>query len=372
LCRHPRGIIFITMTTITLNHVTKRFEQTVGESRQTVTAVNDLSLKILSGETLAILGPSGCGKSTVLRIIAGLTIPDSGEVLFDQTPLAEIPSKDRGIGMVFQDGALMPHWETEKTVGFFLWLRKRQDEVPARVARISQITGIGLEHLLSRKPSQLSGGEQQRIGIARALARDPRVFLFDEPFSNLDAKLRAQGRVELKRLLQEFPVTSVYVTHDQIEAVALAHRVAVMREGKVEQIGTYQHLYHNPINLFVATFVGTPTINLFDGIVTEHHWRGENFGGYRVRGDLPDGTPVVLGVRAEAMRLDENGVPARVEEVIPHFPERHQEVIVTAGRERWTLLLPLEPTIRPGETLRCAPDETALHCFDKATGKRIG
>jgi multiple sugar transport system ATP-binding protein len=360
------------MTTITLTHVTKRFEQTVGESRQTVTAVNNLSLKILSGETLAILGPSGCGKSTVLRIIAGLTIPDSGEVLFDQTPLNDIPTKDRGIGMVFQDGALMPHWETEKTVGFFLWLRKRQAEVPARVARISQITGIGLEHLLTRKPSQLSGGEKQRIGIARALARDPRVFLFDEPFSNLDAKLRTQGRVELKRLLQEFPVTSVYVTHDQIEAVALAHRVAVMREGAIEQIGTYHHLYHNPVNLFVATFVGTPTINLFEGFVIDHHWRGVNFGGYRVRGDLPDGTPVLLGVRAEAMKLDENGVEVHVDEVTPHFPERQQEVVVSAPGERWTMLLPLEPAIRRGDILRCAPDEGAIHCFDKATGKRIG
>ena len=360
------------MTTITLTHVTKRFEQTVGESRQMVTAVNNLSLKVLSGETLAILGPSGCGKSTVLRIIAGLTIPDSGEVLFDQTPLPDIPTRDRGIGMVFQDGALMPHWETEKTVGFFLWLRKRQAEVPARVARISQITGIGLEHLLTRKPSQLSGGEQQRIGIARALARDPRVFLFDEPFSNLDAKLRATGRVELKRLLQEFPVTSIYVTHDQIEAVALAHRVAVMREGAVEQIGTYHHLYHNPVNLFVATFIGTPTINLFDGFVIEHHWRGDNFGGYRLRGDLPDGTPVLVGVRAESMLLDENGVPARVEEIIAHYPERQQEVTVTAGRERWTLLLPLEPVFRVGDTLRCLPDENALLCFDKATGRRIG
>jgi multiple sugar transport system ATP-binding protein len=360
------------MTTITLTHVTKRFEQTAGESRQTVTAVNNLSLKILSGETLAILGPSGCGKSTVLRMIAGLTIPDSGEVLFDQTPLNEIPSKDRGIGMVFQEGALMPHWETEKTVGFFLWLRKRQDEVPARVARISQITGIGLERLLTRKPSQLSGGEQQRIGIARALARDPRVFLFDEPFSNLDAKLRAQGRVELKRLLQEFPVTSVYVTHDQIEAVALAHRVAVMREGAVEQIGTYHHLHDNPVNLFVATFIGTPTINLFEGFVVEHQWRGENFGPYRVRGDLEDGTRVLLGARPEAMRLDANGVPARAEEVTPHYPERQQEVSVRAGTERWTMLLPLEPTIRVGETLRCAPDASALHFFDKGTGKRIG
>ena len=174
-------------------------------------------------------------------------------------PLSEIPTWDRGIGMVFQDGALMPHWEAERSVGFFLWLRKREAEVPVRVARIAEITGFGLEKLMKRRPSQLSGGEKQRVAIARALTRDPNVFLFDEPFSSLDAKLRASARVELKRLLREFPVTSIYVTHDQHEAIALAHRIAVMRAGKIEQIGDYQTLYENPLNLFVATFLGTPT-----------------------------------------------------------------------------------------------------------------
>ena len=179
--------------------------------------------------------------------------------------------------MVFQEGALMPHWEAEKSVGFFMWLRKRETEVPARVARISEVTGIGLDKLMDRKPSQLSGGEKQRVAIARALTRDPRVFLFDEPFSSLDAKLRTSARVELKRLLHEFPVTSVYVTHDQNEAVSLAHRIAVMRAGTIEQIGDYQTLYENPRNLFVATFIGVPTINLFEGKVNGHRWQGQTF-----------------------------------------------------------------------------------------------
>src|SRR5664279_755106 len=220
------------MTTITLNHISKRFEQRAGDQTRVVMAIEDMSLKIADGEVVAILGPSGCGKSTLLRLIAGLMQPDKGEILYDNQPLDEVPLQERGVGMVFQEGALMPHWDAEKSVGFFLWLRQREYEVPARVARISEITGIGLEKLMDRKPSQLSGGEKQRVAIARALTRDPKVFLFDEPFSSLDAKLRSTARVELKRLLREFPVTAVYVTHDQNEAVSLAHRIAVMRSGK--------------------------------------------------------------------------------------------------------------------------------------------
>ncbi len=360
------------MTTITLNHICKQFQQREGELSQTVTAVDDVSLKIMDGEVVAILGPSGCGKSTLLRIIAGLTTPDSGEVLYDNQPLEEVPLQERGIGMVFQEGALMPHWEAERTVGFFLWLRQRENEVPARVARISEITGIGLEKLMNRKPSQLSGGEKQRVAIARALTRDPRVFLFDEPFSSLDAKLRANARVELKRLLHEFPVTSIYVTHDQNEAISLSHRIAIMRVGKIEQIGDYHTLYDNPRNLFVATFLGVPTINLFDGRVREHQWQGEHFGPYPVRGDIPDDTRVIVGARSESFRLTDEGVEATVSEAIPYFGERHQVVEVHAGQEQWKLTLPIEPPYHPGDTIRSLPDSEALLFFDATTGNRIG
>lgn len=360
------------MTIVTVEHVSKSFEQLGSNPPQKVTAVDNISLKIPSGEVLAILGPSGCGKSTLLRIIAGLVHPDSGRVLYDNVPLADVPLRDRGIGMVFQDGALMPHWETGRTVGFFLWLRQREHEVPERVRRISQITGFGIEQLLERKPSQLSGGEQQRIAVARALTRAPRIFLFDEPFSNLDAKLRTNARIELKRLLREFPVTSVYVTHDQIEATSLGHRVAVMREGHIEQLGTYQQLYGNPVNLFVATFVGTPGINLFEGFVIDAHWKGENFGGYRVRGDLEDGTRVTLGVRPESVLLDTDGVACQVEEAIPFFAEHRQLVEVRGGRERWHFFVPLEMQVKAGDTLHCALDPAGLLYFDSKTGKRIG
>lgn len=360
------------MTIITLQHVSKKFVQAVEGETNAVIALNNVSLKLASGDVLGILGPSGCGKSTLLRCVAGLEIPDSGAILYDNIDLRDIEMKDRGIGMVFQEGALMPHWEAERTVGFFLWLRKREYEVPARVARISQITGIGLEKLMDRKPSQLSGGERQRIAVARALTRDPRVFLFDEPFSSIDAKQRGQARIELKRLLNEFPVTSIYVTHDQQEAITLANKIAVMRGGIIEQMGTYRFLYENPINLFVAAFIGVPTINLFEGVVYDHLWQGDHFGGWRVRGDLIDGTKVTAGIRPEAMRLSDDGVPARVESVTPYYAERHLLVEVKHGRETWRLHVPPESRIKAGDTIRTTLEPDALLFFDTATGVRIG
>lgn len=362
------------MTTVTFEHVTKRFYQSIEGSYQKITAVNNVSLKLISGDVLAVLGPSGCGKSTLLRLIAGLETPDEGTIYYDNVPLADIDVKDRGVGMVFQNGALMPHWEGWRTVGFFLSLRKREEEVPERVARVSKITGIGLEHLLNRRPAQLSGGERQRVGIARALARDPRVFLFDEPFANLDAKIRAQARVELKRLLYEFPVTSVYVTHDQVEAVALADRIAVMRNGAIEQVGTYHQLYHNPVNLFVATFIGTPLMNEFQGRVQDGHWQGRNFGGYAIRHDLEDGEPVVMGIRPENIRLapSSTGVPAVVDHVTLFLAERYKLLDVHLAGENWQLTVPLDESIEVGSTIYCEADPAAIMFFDTKSGRRIG
>jgi ABC-type sugar transport system ATPase subunit len=331
-----------------------------------------VSFSVPSGDTLAILGPSGCGKSTLLRLIAGLIQPDAGAILYDKVDLRDIPMAERGVGMVFQDSALVPHWEAERSIGFHLWLRHREQEVPARIARISQITGFGMDTLLGRRPGQLSGGERQRVAIARALARDPRVFLFDEPFSHLDAKLRGQARFELRRLLNEFPVTSIYVTHDQVEAAALAHRVAIMRDGHFEQLDTWARLYESPINLFVAAFLGTPTINLFEGVVRAHDWYGETFGGYPVRSDLSDGTKLVMGVRAEAIRFAPGGVLGHVELATPHFEQRRIELSVQANGERWAMFAPLEEGFRTGDPIPCALDAEALLFFDPDTGRRIG
>lgn len=358
------------MTTVTVSHISKTYTSEDGSS---AVALQDISLKAQSGEVIAILGPSGCGKSTLLRIIAGLLDPDDGEILYDNVTLEDVPHRERGIGMVFQEGALMPHWISEKSVGFFLWLRKREHEVPARVQRIAEITGIGLEKLMERKPSQLSGGERQRVAVARALARDPRVFLFDEPFSSIDAALRTTARIELKRLLREFPVTSFYVTHDQHEAIAMAHRIAVMRAGRIEQLGDYLSLYDNPRNLFVATFVGVPTINLFPGRVRGHRWYGKTFGGYPIRSDLPDDAPVIAGLRPEKFTLfSEDGVEARITEVIDFYAERMQVAEVVTEFDRWQVVLPLETRAKPNDVIRCKPIEDALLFFDQATGQRIG
>jgi ABC-type sugar transport system ATPase subunit len=360
------------MTIVTFDHVVKKFRQKQGETSRLVTAVDDVSIKIPEGDVLAVLGPSGCGKTTFLRLIAGLEMPDSGQVLYDNVDLKDIPTRERGIGMVFQEGALMPHWEGWRTVGFFLALRKREQEVPERVRRVAEITGIGLESLLDRKPSALSGGERQRVGIARALARDPRVFLFDEPFSSLDAKIRGQARVELKRLLYEFPVTSVYVTHDQVEAIALAHHIAVMRAGKIEQIGTYHQLYNQPVNLFVAGFIGTPLMNEFQGHVENGHWQGKIFGGYPIRHDLPSGAPVTMGIRPEYVHLAAEGIPAIVDQVTPFFAERFQLVNVRQNKEHWSLKVSMNEQIPVGSTVYCALDPEGLLFFDSKTGKRIG
>lgn len=360
------------MTTIALEHVTKRFEPEDGRAGQSVTAVSDLSLKIASGDVLAVLGPSGCGKSTLLRLVAGILEPDSGTVSYDGVNLREIPIRERGVGMVFQEGALIPHWEARRNIGFFLKLRQREREVPERLKRIAKITGIGLDQLLDRRPPQLSGGEQQRVGIARALARDLRVLLFDEPFANLDARYRAEARVELKRLLNAFPVTSIYVTHDQVEAVALSHRIAVMREGRLEQTGTYQQLYYNPMNLFVASFIGANPINLFPGRADDGRWYGENFGGFALRRDLPNGTRVIAAVRPENVYLQPGGVYGVVDRVLPLFAERCQLITVHLAGEQWSLVAPLDQPVEVGSTIQCALQPETLLFFDAATGQRIG
>ncbi len=360
------------MTVVTLEHVTKKFEQQGAHDVHQITAVNDVSLKIQTGDVLAILGPSGCGKSTLLRLIAGLLPPDEGRVLYDDRDLIEVPLRERGIGMVFQEGALVPHWESRKTVGFFLSLRKREAEVPERLKQISKITGIGLDDLLERRPRQLSGGEKQRVGIARALSRDLQVLLFDEPFANLDAKYRTEARVELKRLLNAFPTTSIYVTHDQVEAIALSHRIAIMRNGHFEQVGTYSQLYSSPHNRFVAGFVGTPPINFFEGKIMSGHWQGENFGPFPVRKDLPEETKVTAGVRPEHIHLAQEGIYGVVDQVTPFFAEHYQLVAVHLGSEHWMLTAPLHATIEIGSTIQCTFNLEDVLFFDTRTSVRIG
>src|SRR5918912_4123702 len=221
--------------------------------------LNDLSLTILPGETLSVVGPSGCGKSTLLRVIAGLIEPESGEVYFDGRLMNGQPPRTRQIGMVFQNYALYPHMAAQENLGFFWRLRRKPEPViSAKVRQTAQMLGIGFETLLCRFPRHLSGGEQQRVAIGRCISREPTVFLLDEPFSNLDAHLRERSRRELKKLLMAFAVTTVFVTHDQHEAIAMGDRIAVMRDGKIVQVGPFREMYEDPPDSFVAGFLGDP------------------------------------------------------------------------------------------------------------------
>ncbi len=328
-------------------------------------ALDDVQLTLADGETLAVLGPSGCGKTTLLRVIAGLEAPTSGSVLFDGEPVDHLEPAQRRVGLVFQNYALYPHMRAYDNVGFFFKLRGREAEVDERVKRVAQVLGVEFRHLLGRMPRHLSGGEQQRVAVGRCIIRDPRVFLFDEPLSNLDAQLRGRTRVEIKRLLRRFGITAVYVTHDQIEAMALGDRVAIMRAGRVEQIGTTAEIMAAPGNRFVAGFFGMPPMNLLDGVADG---RGVRVG--TTLFELPGhrralagwvGQPVTVGLRADDLALlppDDPGhlATATVEVVQPRHEERQQLVTVSLHAVELTVREPLGVPRRAGETvgLQCS------------------
>src|SRR5436853_3846170 len=244
------------MAGVTLDHLTKKY----GE----VTAVNDLNIQIRDQEFLVLVGPSGCGKSTALRMIAGLEEITGGDLYIGDRRVNDVAPKDRDIAMVFQSYALYPHMSVYDNMAFGLKLRKRpKPEIERRVKEAAEL--LGLQNLLQRKPKQLSGGQRQRVALGRAIVREPQVFLMDEPLSNLDAKLRVETRAGLIKLHQRLQTTTVYVTHDQVEAMTMGHRIAVMREGVLQQLDTPQALYERPANLFVAGFIGSPAMNFFPG-----------------------------------------------------------------------------------------------------------
>jgi multiple sugar transport system ATP-binding protein len=355
------------MTTITLEHLSKGFKLKDG---RLVQAVNDLSFKLSEGGSMAIVGPSGCGKTTLLRMIAGLESPDSGRVLYNDEPIGEMPETERGIGMVFQNFALMPQWDAEHNIGFFLRLRKREREVPERVKQVSKITGVGIEHLMDKFPRHLSGGEKQRVAIARAFARDLKLLLFDEPFANLDAKFRQTARLEARRLLNSFPVTTVYVTHDQQEASMMSDRVMVMNDGQIVQVGDYQTLYENPINTFVAEFVGVPTINLLKGKIRDGKWYGENFGGFPLPSLVPDGTELILGIRPQHLHLG-GEIEARVQQSTPYYGEKVHILDLVAGEESFQMQVELDNPILKGEKVHCQIDPSKVLFFEAKTRGRL-
>ncbi|MBV8094306.1 MAG: sn-glycerol-3-phosphate ABC transporter ATP-binding protein UgpC [Acetobacteraceae bacterium] len=332
-------------------------------------ALFDISLTIPERSVMALIGPSGCGKSTLLRMIAGLENVTRGEIAIGARIVNSVPPKERDIAMVFQNYALYPHMTVQDNMAFSLRLAKAPKSViDARVGRAAEI--LGLTQLLRRYPRQLSGGQRQRVAMGRAIVRDPQVFLFDEPLSNLDAKLRVQMRGEIKDLHQRLQTTTIYVTHDQIEAMTMADKIVVMNSGNVEQTGAPLELYDRPANLFVAGFIGSPAMNLIKGRIEDGAFRGE--GGITL--PLPDGAgavgrPVIYGIRPEHFQIRADGLPATVHVVEPTGSETQVMAhlggmpIMCAFRERITA--------GPGETIRIAPAPGTAHLFDLATGQRL-
>ena len=348
-----------------------------------IRALDHVNLKIPNGRTFVIVGPSGCGKSTLLRVIAGLNHAYSGEVIYDEEDMRNVPAKDRYIGMVFQNYALYPNFDNEGNLSFFFQMHKISDEeTHERIRYTSELMGIGFKELLPRKPGKLSGGERQRVAIARAIVRAPRLLLFDEPLSNLDAKLRVQTRTEIKRLLRRFSITTLYVTHDQVEAVALADQIVVMHEGRIEQTGTYQDLIENPVNLFVAGFFGVPPMNLLSGGLIS----GGNLILDHTLIRLPSRLPplvqidqyVTLGMRPEAVTVSVESnstkgiqLPAEVETSESDFVHRIQTVQLRTGRWIYSGQCSIDVKLEPGQEVQAIIDPERLYFFDTNSGVRL-
>ena len=332
--------------------------------------LHGVSVDIADGQFVVLVGPSGCGKSTLLRMIAGLENITGGDIAIGGRVVNNVPPKDRDIAMVFQNYALYPHMTVFDNMAFSLMLKgASKSEMQERVNRAAEI--LNLQPYLLRYPRQLSGGQRQRVAMGRAIVRNPQVFLFDEPLSNLDAKLRVQMRAEIKELHQRLKVTTVYVTHDQIEAMTMADKIVVMNHGHIEQAGAPLELYDRPANLFVAGFIGSPAMNMLHGKVSA----GAFVDASGMRWPMPanhgaaEGSEIVYGVRPEHLRLDANGVPTRVHVVEPTGSET--QVVLRLGEVSLMGAFRERIAAGPGEALPVSPELGLVHLFDKKTGKRI-
>ena len=335
--------------------------------------IHGVNVLIGDGEFVVLVGPSGCGKSTLLRMIAGLENITSGEIRIGERVVNNVPPKERDIAMVFQNYALYPHMTVAANMGFSLKLRgARKAEIESRVARAADILGLG--PLLARYPRQLSGGQRQRVAMGRAIVRDPQVFLFDEPLSNLDAKLRVAMRIEIKELHQRLKTTTVYVTHDQIEAMTMADRIVVMHDGLVEQIGAPLELYDRPQNLFVAGFIGSPAMNFLKGAIRADG-RLEFEGASGIRLPLAaapigsDGRSVVYGIRPEHFVIADDGSEAEVQVIEPTGSEL--QIAAKLGSDDIIAVFRERHAFKPGDKIRLKPNPQLVHLFDQPSGQRL-
>jgi len=355
------------MASVTIQAVKKNFGD--------VPILHGVDIDIRDGSFTVLVGPSGCGKSTLLRMIAGLEEINAGEIRIGDKRVNDLPPKERDIAMVFQNYALYPHMTVRENMAFSLALAKQDKAtIDAKVGRAAEILALGA--LLDRYPRQLSGGQRQRVAMGRAIVRDPQVFLFDEPLSNLDAKLRVAMRAEIKELHQRLKTTSIYVTHDQIEAMTMGDKIVVMREGWIEQTGSPLDLYDHPANQFVAGFIGSPAMNFLPGTLRRNASTAHIELNDGTQLDAParaggvDGQPVILGTRPEHLTLaDAGGIPAQVVVMEPTGMDtfvacRHEGVELSAVfRERHDFA--------PGSTIHLVPDLQRAHLFDAGSGKRL-
>ncbi|MCW5258131.1 ABC transporter ATP-binding protein [Verminephrobacter aporrectodeae] len=358
------------MASVTIRSVKKNFGD--------VAVLHGVDIDIHDGSFTVLVGPSGCGKSTLLRMIAGLEEINGGDILIGERRVNDLPPKDRDIAMVFQNYALYPHMTVRNNMAFALTLAKTaKATIEAKVQRAAEI--LALAPLLERYPRQLSGGQRQRVAMGRAIVRDPQVFLFDEPLSNLDAKLRVAMRSEIKELHQRLKTTSIYVTHDQIEAMTMGDKIVVMRDGRIEQTGSPLDLYDHPANQFVAGFIGSPAMNFLPGTlrVREGAARVELRDGTQLNAPLQtggvDGQPVIYGTRPEHLSLVSDGgdgIPAQVVVMEPTGMDtfvacrhHHGTELSAVFRERYDFA--------PGSSIRLQPDLQRAHLFDAGTGQRL-
>ncbi|MBN1776650.1 MAG: ABC transporter ATP-binding protein [Clostridiales bacterium] len=344
---------------VRLDRLTKRFGSVV--------AVDDLSLELNDGEMIGLLGPSGCGKSTTLFMLAGLLTPDVGEIWFGDENVTAVPPEKRGIGLVFQNYALYPHMTVLQNIMFPL-INTKVPKQKAVVMAEEMAELVQIRELLARKPSELSGGQQQRVAIARALAKKPRLLLLDEPLSNLDARLRMETREEIRRIQREVGITSVFVTHDQEEAMSISDRIAVIREGALQQFEEPQLMYRNPQNLFVAKFMGTPAINILEA---EVHGGGLYCGDIRLAGaNKAKAGKVLAGIRPESFVADADGFAATV----GHVEMLGRDLIASfeLGGQPVKALVDTETILRPGNVLNFRVKEGRILCFDTETKELVG
>lgn len=350
---------------IRLVNLTKIFSDKNSEVR----AVDNLDITIPSGKLIGLLGPSGCGKSTTLYMISGLLEPSSGQIFFGDEDVTNLPAEKRGIGLVFQNYALYPHMTIRQNIMFPLQnMKLTKEEAYARMMKYAKL--VGIEELLERKPKQLSGGQQQRVAIARALVKEPRVLLLDEPLSNLDARLRLQTREEIKRIQRETGITTIFVTHDQEEAMSISDEIVVMKYGVQQQKGQPQAVYEQPVNQFVAKFLGTPPINLFDGYVSH---KGLYIGKERIGDSDLENQEVTIGIRPEGLEIDPNGEMSIKVVHVEHIGRDKSIIAENPFSEKPTVrfIVDSDVEIEENTTIHARVKPHKCYVFHKVTEERL-